>query len=173
MTVQSVAARTDPEQGTRLNGVVDELDDTIREIRSVIFSLQPDARTTPGIRADVLRICDDHRDALGFEPRIRFEGPVDTVSDEVAAELLPAVREAISNVARHADASSVDLSIEHVAELVTLRVVDDGRGLPATISGGRGLRNLSDRAARLGGHCRVTTRPEGGTALEWQVPNRA
>jgi PAS domain S-box-containing protein len=172
MTVQSVAARSgDPEHGRRLNTVVDDLDETIREIRSVIFSLQSDTRDTPGVRADVLHVLDDHRDALGFEPRIRFEGPVDAMSDEVAVELLPAVREAISNVARHAEASSVEIAIENVGDFVTLRVLDDGRGLPATVDAGNGLRNLSERAHRLGGRCLVTARPDGGTMLEWQVPS--
>jgi PAS domain S-box-containing protein len=174
MTVQRVAARSaEPEHGARLDTVVDELDDTIREIRSVIFGLQSDLRDSSGVRADVLRICDDHRDALGFEPRIRFEGPVDAMSERVAAELLPAVREAISNVSRHAEASAVELTIEHAGDFVTLRVVDDGCGLPATVSWGNGIHNLSERATRLGGRCLVSARPEGGTALEWQVPNRA
>jgi signal transduction histidine kinase len=173
MTVQSVAARSDdPEHARRLNMVVDDLDGTIREIRSVIFSLQSDTRDTPGVRADVLRVIDDHRDALGFEPRLRFDGPVDAVSDRVAAELLPAVREAISNVARHADASSVEIAIENVGDSVTLRVLDDGRGFPAMVEHGNGLRNLSERASRLGGRCLLTARPEGGTMLEWQVPAR-
>ncbi len=174
MTVQSVAARSaDPDQGERLGNVVDELDETIREIRSVIFSLQSDARDLPGVRADILRICDDHRDALGFEPRIRFDGPVEAMRESVAAELLPVVREAISNVARHAEASSVDLSIANAGDFVTLRVVDDGRGLPSVITEGNGIRNLSERAVRLGGRCLVSARPGGGTILEWQVPNRS
>jgi PAS domain S-box-containing protein len=174
MTVQSVAARSaDAEQGGRLGTVVDELDETIDEIRSVIFSLQSDARAFPGVRADVQRICDEHCDALGFAPRIRFHGPVEAMPDSVASELLPVVREAISNVARHAAASSVDVSIENAGDFVTLRVVDDGCGLPSVITSGNGIRNLSERAARLDGHCLVTARPDGGTILEWQVPNRS
>ena len=71
------------------------------------------------------------------------------------------------------DASSVDLSIENAGDFVTLRVVDDGRGLPSVIAEGNGIRNLSERAARLGGRCLVSARPDGGTILEWQVPNRS
>jgi PAS domain S-box-containing protein len=171
MSIQSIAARTvEVEPSRRLNDVVDDLDETIRQIRSVIFSLQSDARDTHGVRAEVLIIVDDHRSALGFEPRIRFDGAVDAMSTSVATELLPAVREAISNVARHAAASSAEIHIE-CDELVTLRVVDDGRGLPANTDGGNGIRNLSERAAKLGGQCVVASRPDGGTMLEWQVPN--
>ena len=108
MTIQSVSARTaDPVHGRRLASVVDDLDDTIREIRSVIFSLQADAHDTSGVRAEVLRIIDDEREALGCEPRIRFDGPVDAMDERVAAELLPTLREALSNVAKHSGASSV------------------------------------------------------------------
>jgi PAS domain S-box-containing protein len=171
MTIQGVVARTaDPEHGRRLAGVVDELDETIREIRSVIFSLQADSHDTSGVRAEVLRIVDDEREALGCEPRIRFDGPVDAMDERVAVELLPTLREALSNVAKHAGASSVEVVVD-CGEAVTLRVLDNGRGMPATLSEGHGLPNVSERAEKLGGHCRVSSRLDGGTALEWAVPN--
>jgi PAS domain S-box-containing protein len=172
MTVQSVAARSaDTAQSDRLHRVVDDLDDTIREIRSVIFSLQADTRDQPGLRANVLRVLDDERNALGFEPRIRFDGPVDTTSDHVATELLPALREALSNVAKHAHATSVEIEIAHRDHLVTLRVADDGRGLPDVERSGNGIPNLVKRAEKLGGRCLVAAGAEAGTVLEWQVPD--
>ena len=170
MTIQSVSARTgDSEHGRRLAGVVDDLDDTIREIRSVIFSLQADARDDGGVRAEVLRVVDDERAALGFEPRIRFDGPVDAMDARIAQELFASLREALSNVAKHARASSVEVLIA-CDEMVNLRVLDNGRGMPVAFSAGNGLRNLSERATKLGGTCRVSSRPDGGTVLEWQVP---
>jgi PAS domain S-box-containing protein len=172
MTIQAVSARTtDVEHGQRLAAVVDDLDETILEIRSAIFSLQGDARHTGGVRAEVLRITDDERDALGFEPRIRFDGPVDAMDQRIADELLPTLREALSNVAKHAGASSAEIVVES-ADDVTLRVLDNGRGMPVTLSGGHGLRNLTERATKLGGSCRASSRPDGGTVLEWQVPAR-
>jgi len=171
MTIQGVWSRTtEPDNARRLSGVVDDLDETIREIRSVIFSLKADTRTAPGVRAKILRVVSEERLVLGFEPRVRFEGAVDAMSDEVAAELLPTLREALSNVARHADASSVDIKVE-AGETVVLRVLDNGRGLPEKVSGGHGIRNLGERAAMLGGRCRVAAHPGGGTVLEWQVPD--
>ena len=171
MAVQSVAARSiDADHGRRLNGVVDDLDDTIREIRSVIFSLQSDLQDAVGLRADVLRIADEERGALGFEPHVRFGGAVDTTSPSVASELLPVLREALSNVARHAQASAVEVDVEHSDGMVTLRVTDNGCGISASPPGGNGLRNLSARAEKLGGHCTVTNRADGGSELEWQVP---
>jgi signal transduction histidine kinase len=81
------------------------------------------------------------------------------------------VREALSNVARHAQATSVEIDVEHRDGLVTLRVADDGIGLPANPDGGNGIRNLANRAAKLGGQCGVDARPDGGTVLEWQAPD--
>ena len=172
MTVQSVAARSaDTEHSDRLHRVVDDLDDTIREIRSVIFSLQADARDQAGLRASVLRVADEEREALGFEPRIRFDGAVDATSDHIAAELLPAVREALSNVARHAHASTVEINVARRDGVLTLRVADDGVGLANRALGGNGVPNLSARAEKLGGRCLVASGPDGGTVLEWQVPD--
>jgi PAS domain S-box-containing protein len=169
MTIQSVSARSvDAVQGHRLAAVVDDLDETIREIRSVIFSLQADVHDT-GVRAEVLHIADDERAPLGFEPRIRFDGPVDAIDADIAKELLPTLREALSNVAKHADASSVEIVVDH-GDLVTLRVVDNGCGMPVELSSGHGLRNMTERATRLGGTCRTSSLPDGGTELVWQVP---
>ena len=159
MTIQSVPARTDdPEHGTSSGSVVDDLDDTIREIRSVIFSLQADARDTGGVRAEVLRIVDDEREALGSSP-----GSGSTVWSTRSTtasphELLPTLREALSNVAKHAEASSVEIVVEN-GEMVTLRVADNGRGMAAAISDGNGLRNLIERAAKLGGRAELRRDP--------------
>lgn len=172
MMIQGVLSRsTEPDQARRLSSVVDDLDDTIREIRSVIFSLQSN-RHGDGLRGEILRIVSDERLVLGFEPRVRFEGPVDTISEPIATELLATLREALSNVARHAEASAAKIIVE-CGESVTLRVLDDGRGIPVTRHGGNGILNLTERATMLGGQCRVAARPEGGTMLEWQVPNSA
>jgi PAS domain S-box-containing protein len=173
MTVQSVAARSgDPDHSDRLHRVVDDLDETIREIRSVIFSLQSDSHEQTGLRVRVLQVVDEERAILGTEPRIRFDGPVDATSESVAGEIVAVVREAISNIARHAAASNVEVDVEHRDGFVTVRVADDGVGIPDAVSGGNGLRNLTKRAEKLGGRCEVASRPEGGTLLEWRVPDR-
>ncbi len=172
MSVQSVAARSsDQEHSQRLNRVVDDLDETIREIRTVIFSLQTESRDEHGLRTKLLGVLDDERGALGFEPRIRFDGPVDTTSVDIADAVLAVVREAISNVARHARASSAEVDIEHSDGFMTVRVVDDGAGISDSSIPGNGIVNLSRRAEKLGGECVLRTSPGGGTVLEWRVPD--
>ena len=173
MTIQGVWSRTtDEDQSRRLSAVIDDLDATIREIRSVIFGLKANGLADSGVRSQILRVASEERLALGYEPRVRFDGPIETMSEAIAGELLPTLREALSNVARHADASSVEVEVD-VGDNVVLRVLDDGRGLPATATGGRGISNITERAALLGGQCRASARPDGGTALEWLVPNSA
>jgi signal transduction histidine kinase len=155
----------------RVNSVVDELDTTIREIRTAIYKLQPPAERRPGLRSEVLSVIQQERDALATEPRIHFDGVLDVVADDIAAHLLATLREALSNVARHAAAGNVDITIEAGDDL-TLRVVDDGVGIPDDPDRGNGLNNMASRAEQLGGTFRITAGPTGGCILEWKVPNR-
>jgi signal transduction histidine kinase len=162
-----------PEVGARVRRAVDDLDVTIREIRSTIYALQtgpaPDVR--PSLRARLLEVLDAGAEQLGSTPAFRLRGLVDTgVPDDVAEQLLAVLREALSNAARHAQAGSVEVQLD-VDEALTLVVRDDGRGLPA--EGGRrsGLANLAARADALGGKCSVQSRTDGsGTELVWSVP---
>jgi PAS domain S-box-containing protein len=170
LTLQGAQARCEQEEvADRLSTVVDDLDDTIRELRSVIFGLHARAQDS-GLRSEILRIVSDERRVLGFEPQVRFDGLIDTVSDAIATELLATLREALSNVARHAQASSVQVIVE-CDDNVVLRVLDDGRGVPDNAVSGNGTRNLNARAVLLGGRCELSARPDGGTVFEWLVPN--
>jgi signal transduction histidine kinase len=106
---------------------------------------------------------------LGHDPTIRLDGPVDTaVSDEIGDHLLAVLREALSNVTRHAHATSTSIVV-YVARNVMLRVTDNGVGR-SYVTGDSGLRNLRPRAEALGGTMTMTGVPTGGTSLEWRVP---
>ena len=105
---------TRPEAATRVSSAVDALDETIREIRSAIFSLQSrgDAKQH-GLRAQVLEVVDQMTAALGFAPSLRLVGPLDeAVPADAGEQMLSALREALSNAARHAAASRVDVTVE-------------------------------------------------------------
>jgi PAS domain S-box-containing protein len=173
MTLQSVASIAGDREdiADRVNNVVDELDTTIREIRTAIYKLQPPAERRPGLRSEVLTVIQQERDALATEPRIHFDGVLDVVADDIAAHLLATLREALSNVARHAAAGNVEITIQAGDDL-TLRVVDDGVGIPDDLDRGNGLNNMASRAEQLGGTFRITAGPTGGCILEWKVPNR-
>jgi signal transduction histidine kinase len=156
---------------SRVHGVVDDLDTTIREIRTAIYALQaPPREVSPGIRSRLLDVADDATPALGFAPSVQVRGPVDSaISAEIGEHLIAVLREALSNAARHAGARSVEVRVEVANGTVVLRVDDDGVGLPA--DGRRsGLANLAERAASLGGSFRAAARPTGGSELVFGVP---
>ncbi|HEX9259625.1 MAG TPA: GAF domain-containing protein [Acidimicrobiales bacterium] len=174
MGLQATLRRVeDPVVAERVTGVVDTLDDTIKEIRTVIFAVANAARTGRGLRSDVLEVAVESTTALGFEPSVAFVGAVDSMVPEgIADHAIAVVREALSNVARHADASRAQVLVEVGDESVTVTVRDDGRG-PLEPSrragGGTGVRNLGNRAKALGGE--LVLRPlEPGTELVWRVP---
>jgi signal transduction histidine kinase len=159
----------DPGLQERLTGYVTNLDETIREIREAIFSLRG-ADTAESLRRQVHEAVQSARPTLGFAPTVRFAGPVDSaVPADVVPHLHAALREALSNVARHAGATAVTVDLAVADGQVILTTVDDGRGMPA---GARrsGLANLASRAKELGGDLTVGPGESGGTRLVWTVP---
>lgn len=159
-----------PDIGDRLHSAIEALDETIRDIRSTIFALQPVDRGEGGLRADVLRLVTRSENSLGFAPRLAFDGLVDTdVPEGIGDHLLSALRETLTNVAKHARATSVRVHVV-VDDDICLTVTDNGRGLPGDLTTGLGLDNLVQRAAVLGGECRVEPSPGGGTTVSWRVP---
>jgi PAS domain S-box-containing protein len=171
MALEAAKTRSDDAAvNERITRVVADLDDTIRQLRSVIFDLQDRGRAPTGLRARILDVIADARPALGHDPQLRFEGPVDTLGDAVSDHVLAVLREALSNVGRHADAARTDVFVGASAHELVLEVTDDGHGITDAQSSGHGLRNLEDRAAELGGSFVVGAAPAGGARLTWRVP---
>ncbi|MEX2292635.1 MAG: GAF domain-containing protein [Acidimicrobiales bacterium] len=166
--------RTDAEAAVvRVEAAVDELDLTVKHIRSAIFGLEASRPSTAGTRAQIVGLAREAARALGFEPNVYFEGPVDSAQgDRGAAALVATVREALSNVARHAKARRVDVAVIAGSD-VRLTITDDGVGPPdGEAAVGNGLRNMASRAEELGGTMRLRPADDGqpGTVLEWCVP---
>lgn len=155
----------------RIETAISDLDDTIRQVRTTIFGLEPPPTTERGVRARVLEICAEASRGLGFEPEVRFIGPIEgRVPDRAATELLATLREVLSNVARHARASQAEIEVS-VREDLHLRVLDDGKGMDASHqSTGKGLANMRQRAEGLGGTCQLLGWDGGGTEVSWRVP---
>ena len=164
--VQSVAGSA--EVIGRIDKAVDDLDLTIKDIRGSIFELQ--SRATDSLRGAVRTLAKEYVAVLGFEPTVRTTGPLDTaVSTEVRDHLLAVLREALSNVARHAAADRAEVEIRVTDTHLSLTVSDDGAGLPPNVSES-GLRNARRRAEDLGGDLELTAGEPHGTRLAWQVP---
>ncbi|WP_440073543.1 GAF domain-containing protein [Streptosporangium sp. OZ121] len=172
MTLMSIVRFVEhPEAGGRLQHGINELDETIRQIRSTIFALQtPRQADEPSLRARIVELVEGARGHLGFMPGLRMEGQLDNrVPAPVAEHLLAVLREALSNIVRHAKASKADVFTETADDRLTLTVTDDGVGLSG--EGKRsGLRNMEERATALGGSFEAGSSPQGGTRLTWRVP---
>jgi signal transduction histidine kinase len=158
----------------RVLGVVDQLDATIQEVRQTIFELRESGSDRPtGLRGRVLREVQSAAALLGFTPVLHFGGAVDSVIDDDAGEqLLAVIREALTNVARHSEATWTQVSLSVGDDEVVLTVSDDGKGIGETTRRS-GLANLAERADRLGGGFRIeATEPSTGrgTRLTWRVP---
>ncbi len=151
----------------RIDKAVDALDLTITDIRSTIFDLQE--RRAGSLRAEIRALAQEYVPVLGYTPTVRTVGPIDTVvPDRICDELLPVLREAVSNIARHAHADRAEIEVRADAGEVVLLVTDDGVGLPEQRRES-GLRNAHRRAVALGGSLEVTAL-ERGTRFTWRAP---
>lgn len=161
---------TRPEVTDRVNHAVDAMDETISEIRSAIFALQvPQHVTQAGTRERAMEILEEMTEPLGFAPSLSLAGDLgDHVPADTAEQMLVALREALSNAARHSGASRVEVTVAAGRDLV-LVVRDNGSGMKDTARRS-GLANLAERAGQLAGALHIGPAGETGTELRWQVP---
>ncbi len=170
LQLQGVAlvAGRDSEVATRLEDAVTALDDTIGAIRGTIFELQH--RQGSSLRAEIRTLVREYVPVLGFSPTVRTTGPLDTaVPARVREHLVPVLREAVSNIARHALAENADIGVVVSSTELRLVVSDDGTGLGEDVTES-GLRNARRRAADLGGQLDLAANDPCGTVLTWRVP---
>ena len=160
------------EVADRIRSAVDAMDDTIKDIRATIFSLQARGRAEePRLRADIVALVDEMTQMLGFAPALRLGSGLDSrATAELSEHLIAVLREALSNAARHSGATRVDVTVDtDSAGMLTVLVRDNGSGIAAGTRRS-GLANMADRAEKLGGELRLTPAEGGGTQLEWKVP---
>jgi signal transduction histidine kinase len=172
MTLQSAGRFIEhPEASERVLRAVDDLDETIKIIRSTIFGLRSrDSVAGQGLRERAMRAVGEAAPVLGFPPSLRMEGLLDThVSREVADHVLAVLSEALANVARHARADQARVVLETDGHDVRLTVSDNGVGTPP--DGRRsGLLNMAERARQLGGDLELTSSQGDGSTVVWHVP---
>jgi len=172
LALQAVLPRiSEPQVRRRVDAVVSQLDETVRDIRTTIFDLHT-ADTVDSGESLRRRLLDIVTETAGdLEPTVRMSGAVDSlVTGELASDVEAVVREGISNAARHARGRHVTVTLD-VADDVVVEIVDDGRGIDLKAARS-GLRNLEQRALRHGGEAGVEPLLEGGTRLRWCVPLR-
>lgn len=175
LTLQSTLGRVAdrPQVGERIQRVVDDLDDTIKIIRSTIYALREQGQDHrgSGLRSRLVAATERATESLGFAPALRMTGLLDTVvSAEQTEQLLAVLGETLSNAARHAHATAVDVSAEVTAAALKLRVADNGRGIDPAVTRRSGLANLRRRAEEMGGAFSLSANRPSGTVVEWVVP---
>ena len=171
LTLQSSAAQNDARAAPRLLDCVDGIDQTIAQIRATIYRLTgPLISAENSIRTRAARLVEDMTVVLGFRAELEVRGPVDFgVEDDVTDDCIAVLREALTNAAKHAAATRVDVTISASASELTLEVTDDGCGIGA-VSRRSGLANLRTRAERRHGRLIVASGASRGTRLTWTVP---
>ena len=169
MQLQAVSLTGSAELGERLRASVKDVDDTIRDIRATIFELQTQGGQT--LRGDLQALAREYVALLGFSPTVRTSGPLDTVVPDVLREqLLPVVREALSNIARHAHATRVEVEVVVDATTLLLTVLDDGVGLGHDVRRERPAQRARPGAAARRGPRAVAGRSRTGWCCSWHAP---
>ena len=156
----------------RIGRAIESIDATVKEIRSTIFALHDVPSQDRRPRTRLLAVVEEMASLLGFPPRVRLEGPIDTVVDrDLADHLVPVLRESLTNVAKHARASTAVVRVEVIGGMLELEVVDDGVGLPDALRvNGMGVANVRERAELLGGEALFASVVGGGARVLWRVP---
>lgn len=167
--LQAIAPKAgDAEVVEQIDRAAIEMDAIIKAIRGSIFELQHHG--SGSLRDELRQVVRGYTQLLGFAPEMTTSGPIDTlVSPRMADQVLAVLREAVSNVARHARCTRAQITVEATQHDLTLRVVDNGVGLPEDRHES-GLRNSRGRARDLGGTLDLSPGPDGGTMLTWIVP---
>ena len=175
LSLQSIAGMAAPPGGVdRLNQAIADIDYTIRQIRTTIFELGLDS-TSQGPRASVLALVEELTPVIGCDVNTTIDGPVDAaLPNQIVEHLLATLREALTNVGRHAGATRANVILSVDSEVCRLQVLDNGHGVHCVKgrAGGNGLGNMRRRAEKLNGDFDIESPDSGGTLLVWQVPVR-
>ncbi len=171
LSLQPLAAEAlSPSAHERLQDAIDELDATIRDIRTTIFEISDRRGDSAGLRHELRNLVDEVTSRLGLRVTVEFVGPLDAlVGEESARNVVQVVRELLTNVVRHAGASRATLTVTVDNGALRIVVADDGIGPDAWATGGHGLDNVRSRAKVLGGTFDVAGREGGGTVATFEA----
>lgn len=172
LLVRRLAGRLDGADARRLAEAVEQVDETIAEVRATVRALRgsdPSEEASVGLTESIRAEVAIAAELLGREPRLELRGPLDEISPDLADQARAALREALSNVVRHSGARRVEVRVRHRDDRLRVQVIDDGCGIPKDVTR-RGLRHLESRAASAGGRCVIESSTRHGTTVTWDVP---
>jgi signal transduction histidine kinase len=173
MGLQAVAPAADEVTRQRLERAVLELDQVIGDLRQYIFGLRPGILGSSRLGEALRRLGADFQDRCGVRTVVEVDGEVEERLGAQAGELLQLAREALSNIGRHAQATSCRVQVRAGARSTVVTISDDGRGFTVRRARGRGqgLQNMRDRARGVGGRLAITSAPGQGARLRLVVPH--
>ena len=172
MSLQGLASSTaDAEVARRLEAAVEDVDGAIRDLRNYIFGLRPGILADRQLDQALKEIAGEFGTRTGVVTVVEVDGEVASLLASRAGDVVQLAREALSNVSRHAEATTCRISLRRDEDGVVLEIDDDGRGFDTgTTTWGMGLRNLRERAESLGGALEVWSTPGEGTTVRATLP---
>ncbi len=163
-----------PAAHQRLNRALDELNETIHDIRTTIFEIDQDRATEDTLRQRASALTSEVGNRLGVQAHLAMQsGLSEQVNEHCAHHTIQALREILTNIVRHSEATHIDVNIDSDGDFVVLAVRDNGVGFDDVRGAGRGLRNLTTRAHDLGGECVVESNLGSGTLVTWTALKKA
>ena len=166
----SLASVLDDGVRSRINNVLDELDTTIHEIRTTIFEIDQEQATDATFQSRIGVLTNEVANRLGVRADLKIPtGIDDAIGPHCAHHTVQALREILSNIVRHSEASAVQIKVAVKDNLIEVVVRDNGVGFTPNLGPGRGLRNLASRARELGGDCTIKSEIGRGTMVRWTV----
>ena len=164
----SLASVLDDDVRSRINNVLDELDTTIHEIRTTIFEIDQEQATDATFQSRIAVLTNEVASRLGVKADLKIPtGIDDAIGPHCAHHTVQALREILSNIVRHSQASAVQIQVAVKDNLIEVVVRDNGVGFTPNLGPGRGLRNLASRARELGGDCTIKSEIGRGTMVRW------
>jgi signal transduction histidine kinase len=161
----------------RVEGIKDLAVRALDEIHNMIFDLRPSLLDDLGLIPAINWYAESKLGSLGARVRIEIGGDERRLEPQVETALFRIVQEAITNIAKHANAENVAISLDFESDSVTIEIEDDGNGFDvqqtlqaARPEDGFGLLGMSERVALLDGRLEITSEPSNGTSIKVRVP---
>jgi len=172
MSLQGIASSTaDAAVSRRLEAAVEDVDGAIRDLRNYIFGLRPGILADRQLDQALKQMASEFDARTSVVTVVDVDGEVASLLASRAGDVVQLAREALSNVSRHAEATTCRISLRRGESGVVLEIDDDGRGFDTeTTSWGMGLRNLRERVESLGGALEVQSTPGEGTTVRATLP---
>ena len=173
LQLNSLAAADEDARSREIEETRQSVRQALDEVRRIAHELRPEMLEHLGLVSALTELSRKFADQSGICVERRFAGDLPPLSDEAEIAVYRVAQESLTNVARHAAASRVEIDLQPGVDSVVLRVADDGRGLSepnASLNGHSGLRGMRERALLVGGALAVKPSREGGVEIRLEVP---